>query len=150
MTDVVDRVTRSRMMSGIRGKNTKPERLIRSGLHKRGLRFRLQSAVLIGRPDIVLPKYRVAIFIHGCFWHGHDCRFFKWPSTRREFWRDKILGNQTRDRKVAAEFTKGWRRLVIWECAIRGIAPDNREQMLDRVAAWIANSKERFREIRGK
>ena len=76
-------------MAGIRSRNTKPERLIRCALHRRGFRFRLHSAVVPGRPDMVLPKYRAAIFIHGCFWHGHDCRYFRWPKTRRAFWREK-------------------------------------------------------------
>ena len=93
MADVVDRKTRSRMMSGIRGKNTRPELLIRKGLHARGFRFRLHDKRLPGKPDLVLPKYSAVIFVHGCFWHGHDCHLFKWPQSRREFWRKKITRN---------------------------------------------------------
>lgn len=91
MTDVVDKATRSRMMAGIKGKDTKPEMLIRSELHRRGFRFRKNVKDLPGKPDIVLPKYRAVIMVNGCFWHGHGCRLFKWPSTRPEFWREKSI-----------------------------------------------------------
>ena len=85
MADIVDATTRSRMMSGIRGKNTRIEVMVRKALFARGFRYRLHNPKLPGRPDIVLPKYRAAVFIHGCFWHGHNCRYFKWPETRRSF-----------------------------------------------------------------
>lgn len=98
----------------------------------------------------MLPKYRVAVFVHGCFWHGHDCRFFKWPSTRREFWRGKILGNRARDRRVATELTRlGWRQLVIWECATRGVSPASLERLLDRVSEWIVDESSGRREFHG-
>ncbi len=90
MPDVVSRAKRGEMMSGIRGKNTKPELVIRSALHRAGYRFRLHTRSLPGKPDLVLPKYRAAIFVNGCFWHGHDCHLFKWPGTRKDFWRAKI------------------------------------------------------------
>ena len=125
MVDVVDIVTRSRMMSGIRGRNTKPEILIRSRLHRQGFRFRLHARNLPGKPDIVLPRYRAVIFVHGCFWHGHSCSLFKWPKTRPEFWREKIGKNQTNDcRTRAALIAAGWRVGVVWECAIRGAGKD--------------------------
>lgn len=117
MVDVVDPATRSRMMAGIRGKDTKPEMLVRRALHKAGFRYRLHVKDLPGRPDIVLPKYRTVIFVHGCFWHGHDCKHFKWPKTRAEFWRKKIEGNVTRDRIAVSELERrGWRVITIWEC----------------------------------
>ena len=100
MVDVVDTATRSRMMAGIKGKNTKPEKLVRSLLHRQGFRFRLNVRDLPGKPDIVLPRYRAVIFVNVCFWHGHDCSRFKWPKTRTEFWRKKIEGNRTNDPKV--------------------------------------------------
>ena len=107
------------MMSGIKGKNTKPEILVRKALHKAGYRFRLHDKKLPGKPDIVLPKYRTVILVHGCFWHGHDCKYFKWPKTRPEFWRKKIEGNKARDaRHVAKLENDGWVVKVIWECEV--------------------------------
>jgi DNA mismatch endonuclease, patch repair protein len=120
LADVVDKATRSRMMSGIRGKDTKPEIIVRKALHKAGYRFRLHRKDLPGNPDIVLPKYRTVIFVHGCFWHGHMCKNFKWPKTRPEFWREKIEGNIERDKRdIAALEALGWNVKVIWECEIR-------------------------------
>ena len=87
----------------------------------RGLRFRLHRKDLPGRPDLVFPKHRAVIFVHGCFWHGHDCPMFKWPQTRREFWREKIRKNKKRDRSAAALLLDGgWRVLTVWECALKG------------------------------
>ena len=94
VADIVDAATRSRMMSGIRSRHTKPERIVRSGLHRLGHRFVLHSRKLKGTPDLVLPKYRAVIFVHGCFWHGHECRLFRMPGTRTEFWRAKIARNR--------------------------------------------------------
>lgn len=121
MTDVVNRRTRSRMMAGIRGKHTKPERSIRSGLWIRGFRFALHRADLAGSPDLVLPRWQVVIEVHGCFWHGHrTCSFFRIPASRSEFWRKKILGNRARDRKNQGVLLKqGWRVITVWECALR-------------------------------
>src|SRR5690606_16975078 len=97
--DIVSPKTRSRMMSGIRGKNTRPELILRSALHRKGFRFRLHRKDLPGRPDMIFPQYRAVLFVHGCFWHGHNCHLFKWPSTREEFWREKIAGNIKRDKR---------------------------------------------------
>jgi len=120
MVDVHTPEARSRNMRAIRNKDTKPELLIRKALHARGFRFRLGGAGLAGRPDIVLPKYKTAIFIHGCFWHGHDCKYFKLPGTRTEFWADKIRSNQVRDqRSVSALLEQGWSVLIVWECSLR-------------------------------
>ena len=120
MVDVVDSATRSRMMSGIRGRNTKPEILIRSLLHRQGFRFRLHVRDMPGKPDIVLPRYRAVVFVHGCFWHGHSCPLFKLPGTRPDFWREKIERNQNNDNRAKRELlADGWRVGVIWECALR-------------------------------
>ena len=117
MVDVVDSATRSRMMSGIRGRNTKPEILIRSLLHRQGFRFRLHVRDMPGKPDIVLPRYRAVVFVHGCFWHGHNCPLFKLPGTRPDFWSEKIERNQNNDNRAkAALLADGWRVGVIWEC----------------------------------
>lgn len=113
MTDIVDRLTRSRMMSGIKGKDTKPELIVRRELHKRGYRYKLHDNTLPGKPDVVFPKYKAIIEVHGCFWHKHDCHIFKWPKSKQEFWKAKILGNVARDQKNIAKLnTKGWRVLV--------------------------------------
>ena len=137
MVDIVDAATRSRMMSGIRGRNTKPEILIRSLLHGRGFRFRLDARDLPGRPDIVLPRYRAVIFVHGCFWHGHDCPLFKWPQTRPDFWREKIGRNRANDEKSrAALLAAGWRVGVVWECALRGANRDL-DGVLQRLVDWL-------------
>jgi len=117
--DVVDRATRSRMMSGIRGKDTKPELVVRSYLHRSGLRFRLRGT-LPGKPDLVLPKYRTAVFVHGCFWHRHpDCRFTTTPASNAKFWRKKFAENVSRDADVQRQLRQlGWRVLVIWACEL--------------------------------
>jgi len=120
MADVVPPEVRSRMMSGIRGKNTQPEWIVRRALHARGYRYRLHLRNLPGCPDIVLPRHRAVVFVHGCFWHGHDCSLFRWPKTRPEFWRAKIDRNRTNDEKHRAELlSMGWRVAVVWECALR-------------------------------
>lgn len=121
MPDVVDAVTRSRMMSGIKARDTKPEMLIRSGLHGMGYRYRLHDRGLPGRPDLVFPARKAAIEVRGCFWHGHDCHLFRWPGTRREFWREKIAANIARDkRNREALLESGWRLAEIWECQLKG------------------------------
>lgn len=125
------------MMSGIRGKNTKPELLIRKALHARGFRYRLHCD-LPGKPDICLPKHRAVIFVHGCFWHGHDCHLFKWPSTRPEFWRDKIERNRAVDAAAEAALGEGgWRVAVVWECALKGRARRPLDQVADKLDLWI-------------
>lgn len=121
MTDIVSKEQRSRMMSGIRAKNTKPELIIRKGLFAKGLRYRLHDKKLPGKPDLVFPKYRVVLFINGCFWHGHACDLFKIPSTNRDFWENKIGTNQANDAKnKELLLVAGWRVVTIWECAIKG------------------------------
>ena len=125
-------------MSGIRGKDTKPELLIRKGLHARGFRYRMHSRKVTGKPDLILPKYSAAVFIHGCFWHSHDCHLFKMPSTRPEFWAAKFERNRQRDRDVrAALLETGWRILVIWECALKGKTRLDTGIVLDAASDWI-------------
>ena len=97
MADVVDSAVRSRIMSNIRGKDTRPEMTVRRGLHARGFRYRLHDRRLPGRPDLVFPRCHALILVHGCFWHGHNCHLFRWPESRAEFWRGKINGNKARD-----------------------------------------------------
>jgi len=139
LPDVVDAATRSRMMAGIRGKGTRPEMILRRGLHARGFRFRLHDRRLPGSPDLVFPGRRAVIFVHGCFWHGHGCHLFRLPATRQEFWRAKIEGNAARDAATEdALVGAGWRVLTIWECALKGRERLPVETMLDRVSAWLA------------
>ncbi len=126
------------MMSGIRGKNTKPELLIRKALFRKGFRYKLHDKNLPGKPDLVFPKYNAVIFIHGCFWHGHDCHLFKWPSTRREFWKTKITRNQEVDaRNYKALKKEGWRVLTIWECSIKGKNQIGVENVVDQAENWL-------------
>jgi len=121
MVDVVPAHVRSRMMSGIQGKNTKPEMIVRRMLFASGYRFRLHRKDLPGSPDIAMPGRKVAIFVHGCFWHLHEgCRFVKMPSTRPEFWKAKLEANAARDSRAAAKLREqGWRVLCVWECSTR-------------------------------
>jgi DNA mismatch endonuclease (patch repair protein) len=138
VTDIVDKTTRSRMMSGIGGKNTKPEMLIRQGLHHMGFRYRLHVKDLPGKPDMVFPKYNAIILINGCFWHQHDCHMFKWPSTRREFWHKKLVGNRERDQRNLETYQKlGWKVLVIWECAVKGRTKRSIEEVIHTAANWL-------------
>ncbi|MBH1628207.1 DNA mismatch endonuclease Vsr [Stenotrophomonas maltophilia] len=129
-------------MSRIRGSNTKLEVLVRKGLHARGLRYRLGGAKLPGRPDIVLPKYRTVVFVHGCFWHGHDCPLYRLPKTRPEFWQAKIDSNRSRDRRVGDQLKSlGWHVVEVWECSLRGLRPDEQTLVLDRIASEVNEMK---------
>ena len=125
-------------MSGIRGKDTSPELLIRKALFRKGFRYRLHYPGLPGKPDLVFPKYRAIVLINGCFWHGHGCHLFKWPKTRHEFWKDKISGNVERDHRNLGELHElGWRVLVVWECAVKGKQRLSSEEVVTRVAKWL-------------
>lgn len=121
MPDVVDPPTRSRMMSGIRGKNTKPELIIRRYLHSCGFRFRLHRKDLPGQPDLILPKYKTVIFVHGCFWHRHGgCKYATSPKSRASFWEEKLGRNVIRDQEhLNALIAMGWRVVVVWECGLK-------------------------------
>ncbi|MCH8540848.1 MAG: DNA mismatch endonuclease Vsr [Opitutales bacterium] len=126
MADIVSEAQRSYNMSRIRSKDTKPEILVRSMLHRLGYRFTVngpKNKKLPGKPDIVLPKYKTVIFVHGCFWHGHDgCKHFRYPKTRTEWWRAKIEGNIARDKDRIDQLEElGWKVLVIWECELKAV-----------------------------
>lgn len=123
------------MMSGIRGRDTQPEVVLRRGLFSRGVRFRLHVASLPGRPDIVIRKRRVVLLVHGCFWHAHQgCRFFRYPESNRQFWIEKLDRNRERDLlNTVALQEEGWRVAVVWECAIRA----NPKATLDLLSAFV-------------
>ncbi len=145
MTDIVDLATRSRMMAGIRAKNTRPEILIRRSLHSHGLRYKLHDKSLPGRPDLVFPKYRAVIFVHGCFWHGHDCDRFRLPKTRVEFWGQKILKNRARDLAVKNALEHdGWRIAVIWECSLKKTARHLDEKQITQIKEWLVSDRPSF------
>ncbi len=138
MADRFTRKERSEIMSRIRGRDTTPEKSIRSLLHTRGYRFSLCSKRLPGCPDIVLARHRRVVFIHGCFWHGHkDCPRSPLPSTNVQFWKKKITGNIARDARVRTEIRKlGWKLLVIWQCQIK-----KRKMMEQRLTCFLRNGK---------
>ena len=123
--DVVDPATRSRLMAGIKGKNTKPELVVRRFLHAHGYRFRLHRRDLPGKPDILLPRLKACIFVHGCFWHRHaNCKYAVLPKTRIDFWTKKLESNVARDLKVMKELTdKGWHVITVWECELKNPGP---------------------------
>lgn len=142
MVDVVSPAVRSRMMAGIKGRDTKPELVLRRGLHARGFRFRLHDRTLPGRPDLVFPKYRAVIFAHGCFWHGHNCHLFKWPQTRKKFWFKKIHRNKANDERTLDALSKGgWRVAIIWECALKGRQRLDEKDIFDRCARWLNSNR---------
>jgi len=135
MNDVVDPGTRSKMMSRIKSKNSKPEVNLRSALHLLGFRFRIHRKDLPGKPDIVLPMYRAAILVHGCFWHRHGCHLTATPKSNSDFWEAKFEANVLRDaRQLRALAEGGWRVAVIWECELRKAGA---EEVAERVARWL-------------
>jgi DNA mismatch endonuclease (patch repair protein) len=128
-------------MSRIRGKNTTPEVCLRKALFARGLRYRLHSVGLPGKPDIVFPRHRAVVFVNGCFWHGHNCRLFKWPRGNAKFWRKKILGNRTRDKLVRTTLRgQGWRCATVWECRIRRSPQERFAEVAQALHEWLASS----------
>jgi DNA mismatch endonuclease (patch repair protein) len=136
--DTVSQEIRSRMMAAVPSKNTTVEFSIRRRLFACGFRYRLHARDLPGRPDMVFPKYHAVVFVHGCFWHNHGCRFSRLPDTRREWWKKKLKGNRRRDAIVLSKLKDfGWRTLVIWECSFRVLALD-RGKALDRVVRSTA------------
>lgn len=138
MTDRLTRVQRHINMSRVRGQNTMPELGVRKNLHALGFRFRLHANNLPGKPDIVLARWRTAIFVHGCFWHRHECGLFRWPATRAKFWKEKLLRNVARDRKARSELINaGWRVLVVWECALKGPGRLSRGCLREQLSDFI-------------
>ena len=141
MSDVFTKAKRSEVMSHIRARDTKPERAVRSMLHRMGYRFRLHRADLPGKPDIVLPRHKTVIFVHGCFWHRHEgCRFAYTPKSRTEFWLKKLESNVARDRQVKEGLTDlGWHVVTVWECELR--SPDQLSKRLDETLKDMAKSR---------
>ena len=132
MSDIFSSQKRSDIMSKISGKNTKPEILVRKFLFSKGFRYRSNVKTLPGKPDIVLPKYKTVIFINGCFWHGHNCKKGKLPSSNIDFWKEKISNNKSRDDKNSDLLVKlGWKVIIIWQCEISKI--DNRIKILNKL-----------------
>ena len=126
-------------MSRIKGKDTKPEETVRKYVCSKGFRYRKNVSTLPGKPDIVLPKYKTCIFVHGCFWHKHEgCKYFVWPKSNEEFWKDKLEKNVTRDKNEQAELEKmGWHILIVWECQLK---KKNKEQTLRELEEKIKNT----------
>lgn len=151
MADIVTPAKRSEMMSGIKGKNTKPEIFVRKLLFSLGYRYRLGRKDLPGKPDIVLPKYNAVIFVHGCYWHGHEmCHLFRMPKSRQEFWDKKISGNIIRDKKNITRLEAlGWRVCVVWECAIKGDRRIEIEELGSKLSRWLLSDKTE-KNIRGR
>jgi DNA mismatch endonuclease, patch repair protein len=136
-------------MSAIRGKDSRPEMAIRKALHAAGFRYRLHDRKLPGNPDIVLPKYKAVVLVHGCFWHKHTCSAFKMPANRQNFWSAKIAGNVARDQvSVAKLLDGGWRVAIVWECALRGRNRIGTSAAVGALAEWLRNSSSRTIEIR--
>lgn len=147
--DVLTPEQRRLNMSRIKGRDTAPEMVIRRALHSRGFRYRLHDKLLPGCPDLVFPKHQAVIFIHGCFWHGHDCKLFKWPTTRRDFWQEKIGQTRRRDEKAERELRAlGWRTLVIWECSLRGRGKHPEGNLISCCKSFLTNSDCRNAELR--
>jgi DNA mismatch endonuclease, patch repair protein len=139
--DTVDKKTRSRIMATVGQKGTKPEMFLRRELHRIGFRYLVNDKRLPGSPDLVFPKYRAVIFVHGCFWHRHGCEYSTMPETRRKFWEKKFLANRTRDRRKVYKLRKsGWRIKIVWECRLRG---DKRkiQTYISRLSKWLLNEK---------
>jgi DNA mismatch endonuclease (patch repair protein) len=149
MVDVVSTADRSRMMAGIKGKNSQPELIVRRMLFASGYRFRLHRRDLPGTPDIVMPRRKVAIFVHGCFWHLHQgCRYVKMPATRAEFWKAKFEANVERDRLAVDKLHElGWRTLVVWECFIR--SERDLETIKTALSSWVEGGSH-FGELSGE
>lgn len=149
MTDFMTPNQRSQAMSKVRGCNTKPEKMIRSHLHRQGFRFRINSLNLPGKPDIVLKKYDAIIFIHGCFWHNHKgCKKSKLPDTRKEFWENKIAATVLRDQRNISDLTKqGWRIAIVWECGTKN--KHYLEKNIKKLSKWIIEGPSKQIELSG-
>ena len=143
MPDIVNQATRSRMMAGIGGRNTRPELALRRALHARGLRYRLHDRKLPGTPDLVFRQFKTACFVHGCFWHRHaGCPYTTTPATRREFWQAKFNANTERDRRNRHRLLEvGWRVAIVWECALRKEAEPGTLLDLER---WLRGTEREF------
>ena len=144
--DTVNKKTRSRIMASVGQRDTGSELLLRRALHRQGFRYRLYEKKLPGSPDLVFPKYRAVIFVHGCFWHRHGCKYSTFPSTRKKFWGEKFEANKKRDKKnIDSLKAKGWRVLIVWECLINS-KEFNDGTIISSVAKWL-RSKNCFKEL---
>lgn len=129
-------------MAAIRATNTNPELQVRRALHASGLRYRLHAMELPGKPDLVFPRYKAVIFVHGCFWHGHDCHLFTMPATRRDFWEAKISRNVANDEKAGAALRQaGWRIGFVWECALKGRTRLDFAAAMQALARWVMSTE---------
>lgn len=146
MADIVDSKTRSRLMAGIGTKNTKPEMIVRQLLFGLGYRYRLHRKDLPGKPDLVLPCYKIAVLVNGCFWHRHECELFKWPKSNRQFWKKKLLGNVERDQRSHKSLNElGWHVMIVWECATKNKSTAQLESLASRMSHWIESEAVRMR-----
>lgn len=146
--DTVDKATRSRIMAKVGQRDTGPELRLRLALHRRGFRYLLHDRKLPGSPDLVFPKYGAVVFVHGCFWHDHGCKYSTKPATRKAFWDEKFAANRERDKRKSGEIRKlGWRVLVVWECALKDAAAES-TRTVERVARWL-ESRRGYGEIGG-
>lgn len=149
MVDTVSKSVRSRIMASVRQRDTAPEMRLRKALHRLGLRFRLHDRKLPGSPDLVFPRFRSVVFVHGCFWHAHGCKYSTTPSARLEFWAEKFAANKARDeRNVNLLLASGWRVLTVWECALREKREKSDEKVARRVTRWLSGHR-RSAEIEG-
>jgi len=148
VTDVHSVSVRSKNMRAIKAHDTKPEMIVRRMLHGLGFRYRFHDRSLPGTPDIVLPKHRAIVQVHGCFWHGHDCHLFKQPNNHAEFWAEKINANRLRDLKAnKALIEAGWRVAEIWECTLRG---KNKKDFSEKLSTWLRTKESITLTISGK
>ncbi|MHA7816430.1 MAG: very short patch repair endonuclease [Pseudohaliea sp.] len=149
MADVFTASKRSEVMSRIRGRDTRPELLVRRGLHALGFRYRLHDKRLPGRPDLVFPRFGAVVLVNGCFWHGHECHLFRLPGTRREFWKEKIEANQARDeRNLHILQDAGWRVMIVWECSLKGRTRLASTDVVPAIAEWLLGTDD-FAEMSG-
>lgn len=140
MTDIHSIAVRSKNMAAIKGRDTRPEMLVRRALHKVGFRYRLHMAGLPGKPDLVFPRYKAVIFVQGCFWHQHQCAMFHWPKTRTEWWRQKISTNRAHDEAMQDKLRElGWRVMLVWECALKGKNKMPADQLIADISHWLRN-----------
>ena len=140
--DTVDKLTRSRIMASVGQKDTKPEKALRLALHASGLRYRLNDKRLPGSPDLVFPKFNAVVFVHGCFWHAHGCKYSTAPSSNKEFWKDKFIENRIRDRKKESSLLAlGLRVLIVWDCAITKAGADSLKKTVEKTIRWLKSQK---------
>lgn len=148
MADLLTPEQRSKLMASVRQRDTKPEMIVRRGLHARGLRYRLNDRSLPGSPDLVFPRFRTVVFVHGCFWHAHGCRLSKLPGSRQDYWGPKLAANAARDaHAISSLLDTGWRVLVIWECGLKGPGRLGDAAVADRAEHFIRYGKRRLQHV---